>query len=408
MKQFLSFAVAIIMLLMQLGLAAAFAEQAPATPTEELPLTQTLPSGVLEDGTLDGDIVKQWVDAYLAENHWDSPGCQMAIGYWYSGDDEAWYYNADEWIGGVNWYKLPLCMYYAERLKRGEIAMDTIVTGITLEYAMTTTLENSSGPSIYSLVTDLAEKESKSYTDLGKQYADLPEDYYASEYYNNAYTARLMMEITKTLYHGGEERFPHILESMKKSQPEDLFKRDWNVRTAWECAQTHTADWGGEGDDLIHCTGILYTPTPVVLTVMTRNIWDLDIIGGVAGHFANLAVEMHNRQQAWGSVVSGTADTVEATPAGDATAGTESVSGNPERDNTAAMNEPVPADGGPDTDNMPLPTEAPAPNTAPTPAEAGQADARRNTPLHLIVLLLVLLLLIAAEAVFAVRRRRTK
>ena len=31
--------------------------------------------------------------------------------------DETWFYNADEWLGCVNWYKLPLCMYYAEKLK---------------------------------------------------------------------------------------------------------------------------------------------------------------------------------------------------------------------------------------------------------------------------------------------------
>ena len=399
MKQFLSLLLAFVLILSaQMGVLTARAEQTPAEPTEELPLTQTLPSGVREDGTLDGDIVKQWVDAYLTENHWDSPGCQMAIAYWYSGDDESWYYNADEWIGGVNWYKLPLCMYYAEKLKRGEIAMDTVVTGITLEYAMTTTLENSSGPSIYSLVTDLAEKDGKSYTDLGKEYADLPESYYTSEYYNNAFTARLMMEITKTLFRGGDERFPHILESMKKSQPEDLFKRDWNVRTAWECAQTHTADWGGEGDDLIHCTGIFYTPTPVVLTVMTRNIWDLDIIGGVAGHFANLAVEMHTRQQARGSIEAVTADTAETVPDEEAETETASVSENPESESTAAMNEPVPTGEVPSTDSVQVPPEA--------PAEAAPAAAGRNTAVPLVVLVFILLLLVAAEVALVVMRRR--
>ena len=86
MKQFLSLLLAFVLILSaQMGVLTARAEQTPAEPTEELPLTQTLPSGVREDGTLDGDIVKQWVDAYLTENHWDSPGCQMAIAYWYSG-----------------------------------------------------------------------------------------------------------------------------------------------------------------------------------------------------------------------------------------------------------------------------------------------------------------------------------
>ena len=203
--------VLVLALSMQAGNLTAFAEQTPAptpTPTEVLPLTETLPSPVLEDGHFDGDLLKQWVDAYLEENYWNHPGCEMAIAYWYSGTDETWFYNADDWIGCVNWYKLPLCMYYAEKLKSGEMTKETVVTGITLEYAMSTLLEHSSGPSLYSLVTDLAEREGLSYTDVAKQYADLPESYFTSEYYNDAYTARLMMEITKTLFEGGEDRFP--------------------------------------------------------------------------------------------------------------------------------------------------------------------------------------------------------
>ena len=297
MDRFLSIMLALVLAFsMQAGNLTAFAEQAPA-PTENLPLTQTLPSPVLEDGHFDGEILKQWVDAYLEENYWNHPGCEMAIAYWYSGTDETWFYNADEWIGCVNWYKLPVCMHYAEKLKSGELTKESVVTGITLEYAMSTLLEHSSGPSLYSLVTDLSDREGLSYTDVAKQYAgDLPESYFTSEYYNNAYTARLMMEITKTLFKGGEDRFPFVLEHMKKSQPYDMFKRDWNIQSKWEVAQTHAADWGGEGDDLIHCTAIFYTPTPAILTIMTKNIWDLDIMGGVAGHFFNLTEELDLKQ----------------------------------------------------------------------------------------------------------------
>lgn len=324
--------VLVLALSMQAGNLTAFAEQTPAptpTPTEVLPLTETLPSPVLEDGHFDGDLLKQWVDAYLEENYWNHPGCEMAIAYWYSGTDETWFYNADDWIGCVNWYKLPLCMYYAEKLKSGEMTKETVVTGITLEYAMSTLLEHSSGPSLYSLVTDLAEREGLSYTDVAKQYADLPESYFTSEYYNNAYTARLMMEITKTLFEGGEDRFPFVLEHMKKSQPYDMFKRDWNIQTKWEVAQTHAADWGGEGDDLIHCTAIFYTPTPAVLTIMTKNIWDLDIMGGVAGHFFNLTEALDLKQHperaaelaaAAAAKAAGTSDTAQTAADGQNTA----------------------------------------------------------------------------------------
>ena len=380
---------------MQAGNLTALAEQTPAptpTPTEGLPLTETLPSPVLEDGHFDGDLLKQWVDAYLEENYWNHPGCEMAIAYWYSGTDETWFYNADDWIGCVNWYKLPLCMYYAEKLKSGEMTKETVVTGITLEYAMSTLLEHSSGPSLYSLVTDLAEREGLSYTDVAKQYADLPESYFTSEYYNNAYTARLMMEITKTLFEGGEDRFPFVLEHMKKSQPYDMFKRDWNIQTKWEVAQTHAADWGGEGDDLIHCTAIFYTPTPAILTIMTKNIWDLDIMGGVAGHFFVLTealdLKQHPEREA------GPATTVPPTAEAEPTAETRPIiQPSPETQEQSVI-EPQP---------VVLPAEE-TPAAAGT--ETGQVVNSAPSPVPILIVLFILLVLIAICSILLIIHNR--
>ena len=458
--------VLVLALSMQAGNLTAFAEQTPAptpTPTEVLPLTETLPPPMLEDGHFDGDLLKQWVDAYLEENYWNHPGCEMAIAYWYSGTDETWFYNADDWIGCVNWYKLPLCMYYAEKLKSGEMTKETVVTGITLEYAMSTLLEHSSGPSLYSLVTDLADREGLSYTDVAKQYADLPESYFTSEYYNNAYTARLMMEITKTLFEGGEDRFPFVLEHMKKSQPYDMFKRDWNIQTKWEVAQTHAADWGGEGDDLIHCTAIFYTPTPAVLTIMTKNIWDLDIMGGVAGHFFVLTEALDQRQhperaaelaaaaaaEAAGTSADGlaTADTQTtangetvadtqstetagtAATAGEgaagtqtaapvATAGIETSATTGETQQTGNTPEPVitpPAatvqatDGGEPAPETPLivqPTSETQPAEAQVTTPDGNTGVKQSSPIPILIVLFILLVLIAICSVLLVIHNR--
>ena len=106
-----------------------------------------------------------------------------------------------------------------------------------------------------------------------------------------------MMEVTKTLYQGGDERFPNVLEYMKQSQPWDMFKRDENIRVNLNASQTHAASWGDGAGDYIHCTGVIYTPTPIVLTIMMKNISDLDILGGVAGHIAVMATELDARQQ---------------------------------------------------------------------------------------------------------------
>ena len=380
-----------LVLSMQEGHLTAFAEQAPA-PTEELPLTETLPSPVLEDGHFDGDLLKQWVDAYLEENYWNHPGCEMTIAYWYSGTDETWFYNADDWIGCVNWYKLPLCMYYAEKLKSGEMTKETVVTGITLEYAMSTVLEHSSGPSLYSLVTDLSDREGLSYTDVAKQYADLPESYFTGEYYNNAYTARLMMEITKTLFEGGEDRFPFVLEHMKKSQPYDMFKRDWNIQTKWEVAQTHAADWGGEGDDLIHCTAIFYTPTPAILTIMTKNIWDLDIMGGVAGHFFNLTEELELKQHP--EREAGPAATVQPTAEAEPTSESRPIiQPSPETQEQSVIE--------------PQPVVLPAEETPPAVGtETGQVVNSAPSPVPLLIVLFILLVLIAICSILLIIHNR--
>lgn len=84
---------------------------------------------------------------------------------------------------------------------------------------------------------------------------------------------------------------------MKESQPWGMFKQHEYIRVNLNASQTHAASWGDGAGDYIHCTGVSCTPTPTVLTVMTKNISDLDIIGGVAGHIALVATEMDARQQ---------------------------------------------------------------------------------------------------------------
>ena len=284
------FLVLAMMILTPAGALPAFAEESSegATPPPE----------ITEDGHIDAERLKQWVEDYLKTDHWDEPQCSMSIGLWYSGTDESWFYNPDEWMYGVNWSKLPISMVFAEKLANGELSNDSVITGLQLEYALQTVLENSSGSSFYSMVTYLDGNTVSNCAELVPQYAGLPDSYYTDEFYQQSYyTARIMMEVTKTLYQGGDERFPKVLEYMKKSQPWDMFNRDDYIRDVLHTSQTHAASWGDGAGDYIHCTGVIYTPTPIVLTVMMKNISDLDIMGGVAHHMAVLGVELDAKQK---------------------------------------------------------------------------------------------------------------
>ena len=291
------FMVVLMVILLLTGSFPACAEQ--NTEDDPLPSPQATPSvEVTEDGHIDAERLKQWVDDYLKADGWDAEQCAMSIGLWYPATDETWFYNPDEWMYGVNWSKLPISMVFAEKLANGELTNDTVITGITLEYALQTVLESSSGPSFYSMVTYLGGDTVSNCAELVPQYAGLPDSYYTDDFYQRSYyTARIMMEVTKTLYQGGDERFPNVLEYMKQSQPWDMFKRDENIRVNLNASQTHAASWGDGAGDYIHCTGVIYTPTPIVLTIMMKNISDLDILGGVAGHIAVMATELDARQQ---------------------------------------------------------------------------------------------------------------
>ena len=289
------FLVLVMVILTPIGALSAYADEdtEEASPSPE----PTPPVEITEDGHIDGDLLKQWVDAYLKADHWDEPQCSMSIALWYTGSDETWFYNPDEWMYGVNWSKLPVSMYFAEKLASGELTNDTVITGITLEYALQTVLENSSGPSFYSMVTYLDGNTVSNCAEVVPQYAGLPDSYYTDDFYQKSYyTARIMFEVTKTLYQGGDERFPNVLKYMKESQPWDMFNRDDDIRNNWHPAQTHAAYWGDGAGDYIHCTGMIYTPTPIVLTIMMKNIADLDIMGGVAHHIAVLAKKLDARQ----------------------------------------------------------------------------------------------------------------
>ena len=279
-------------------------------------IPELLPAPAADGHLIDGDALKLFFDNYLHENYCDGEDQCLSIAVWCPDTDEYWYYNPDVWMYGVNWYRLPVSMYLAEKVSKGELTMDTVVNGITLEYAITTALAATSNPSSSSMVIYLGGNMTTNCADLTKGLSNMPDSYFVDEYYQeNAYTARLMLEITKTLYLGGEERFPLVEESMKEAMPEDFFKRDWNVGHDYVIAQTNAAYWGDGAGDRVHCTGILYTPTPIVLTVMMKNIADMDIMGGVAWRFAHLGAALGERLQAQASVP---AETAAAAPAAEA------------------------------------------------------------------------------------------
>lgn len=374
---------------------------------------ELLPAPAADGHMIDGDTLKQFFDNYLHENYCDGEDQCLSIALWVPDTDEYWFYNPDVWMYGVNWYRLPVSMYLAEKVSKGELTMDTVVNGITLEYAITTALAATSNPSASSMVLYLGGNMTTNCADLTKGLSNMPDSYFVDEYYQeNAYTARLMLEITKTLYLGGEERFPLVEESMKEAMPEDFFKRDWNVGHDYVIAQTNAAYWGDGAGDRVHCTGILYTPAPIVLTVMMKNIADMDIMGGVAWRFAHLGAALSERLQSQESVPAETAAAApaaeaaeaviqqdEAAIAAEAAADTVSEIAAPVESAPAAVSEiPSPSVETPEASVSPLPLQEAAPSSAP----------KSPFRFFLIGFLILFLIVVAAAVILIVREQRQR
>ena len=383
-------------------------------------IPELLPAPAADGHLIDGDALKLFFDNYLHENYCDGEDQCLSIAVWCPDTDEYWYYNPDVWMYGVNWYRLPVSMYLAEKVSKGELTMDTVVNGITLEYAINTALAATSNPSSSSMVIYLGGNMTTNCADLTKGLSNMPDSYFVDEYYQeNAYTARLMLEITKTLYLGGEERFPLVEESMKEAMPEDFFKRDWNVGHDYVIAQTNAAYWGDGAGDRVHCTGIIYTPTPIVLTVMMKNIADMDIMGGVAWRFAHLGAALGERLQAQASVP---AETAAAAPAAEASGAVIQQDGAAIAADTAAdvaadtsVEAPAAAEQAPSAQvsaavsELPSPSlEVPEESTQPLQESAPSSASRSPFRVFLIGFLILFLIVVAVAVILIVREQRQR
>ena len=392
-KKLLSLLFAVLMLVLtSAGIFPAYADK-----SADYSSAQATPSSaeVTEDGHIDANRLTQWVDAFLKADGWDAPQCAMSIGLWYPATDETWLYNPDEWMYGVNWSKLPVSMAFAEKLAKRELTEDTVITGITLKYALQTVLEDSSGPSFYSMLTYLGGNTVSNCAELVPQYTGLPDSYYTEDFYQKSYyTARIMMEVTKTLYQGGDERFPNVLEYMKQSQPWDMFKRDENIRVNLNASQTHAASWGDGAGDYIHCTGVIYTPAPIVLTIMMKNISDLDIMGGVAGHIAVMATELDARQKQLNSLAEQNAAPASVAAADENTPDDSPISDSISEQKSAENNPPADIPQGAEALINTTVAESPGQQTEPE-----KADSSQSPRLWLIVVSTLILLSMIAIAV---------
>lgn len=231
------------------------------------------------NGVIDPAALQQLVDDFVAERGLNPKN--FSVGYAYTATGEEWYYNPDTWYYPASMYKVPLMMMLAEKVAAGELQQDSDLGGYSVALAEEYIISYSNNDYAHLVRHYLGGDEV--WREHAKSYATLePEDYHP-DYMDYCYfSPRYITQVVKTLYNESE-RFPNIIESMLVARPTHDFRLSEHMNNTYDIAQKYGSYADDLGDSWNHNTGIIYTPSPFVLTVMTRNVQNYEkVISDVA------------------------------------------------------------------------------------------------------------------------------
>ena len=274
---------------------------APAAFADE-PLAS---EGMEDSGLIDAAALNSWMEEYVVQNGLNGDYQVFSVGFCYTGTGDFWFWNADQWMYSASLYKVPVSMLLAEKEAAGELTQDTVIANQyasgTLAHLESTALTFSNNDSGHALVEYMGGSYAGKCADQIVKFTSLPESYFTSDDFNNLsyYTARLMTHVMKTLYDGGEEAFPHVIEYLLDAQPDDYYNSDSGLKGSYAIAQKYGAFVEQNGNNNNHCAAIIYTPTPVIVVVMTKNVGDYQRrIAEVGSHLAGYALELDEKKAA--------------------------------------------------------------------------------------------------------------
>lgn len=220
------------------------------------------------EGVLDPTAMQKLVEDFIAERGIKSEN--FSIGYVYTETGEEWYYNGDTWYYPASMYKVPLMMQLAEKVAAGELTQDSDLGGYTVARAEELIITYSNNDYAHYVRKYLGGDEV--WRQAAKGYAQLADSEYDPDYMDYCYfSPRYITQVVKTLYNE-PERFPNIIECMKAAEPTGHYRLSEQMRSDYDIAQKYGSYVDSFGDNFNHNTGIIYTPQPFILTVMTLNV----------------------------------------------------------------------------------------------------------------------------------------
>ena len=228
---------------------------------------------------IDPAAMEKLVEDYMTAHKMNKDN--ISVGYCYLDTGDAWYYNGDTWNFGAGVYYVPVMMLLAEWEHDGKLSRDSNLKGITLGDAERYVLVYSNNYYAHEMMHVIG--SDKEVREKYRSFSPQPEEYYDPDFYDYGYfSARVLTDMMTTLYNENE-RFPNIIECLKESDNGSYFHGA--MRGAYEVAQKYGNYIDKRNVEYNNTTGIIYTPHPFVLTVMTKNLgitqeimWDMAVI----------------------------------------------------------------------------------------------------------------------------------
>lgn len=215
---------------------------------------------------IDGTVLTSKIQKILDERNIDPK--KVSVGYYYSATGDSWYFNGDKWFYPASMYKVPLVMLLAEKVYNGELTQDGMVydgTVSEIEEHILTYSNNDWAHAIRKYLGGDAQWRADA-----KKFAQLKEEDYDSDYLDYCYfNNRYMTQVMTTLY-TQRERFPNVVECLLNAEPEGYYRI--TLGEQYEIAQKYGSFQDSRGVKFNHCTAIIYTPNPIVVTVMTSDV----------------------------------------------------------------------------------------------------------------------------------------
>ena len=183
-------------------------------------ISALLPAALAAPAEDDGDwdkIIADFLDKYEDRNK----SCSITLGYRNLVTGEEHFYKGGEYMVACSMYKVPLNMYFTEKVYNGEMDWDTEIGGVKYSDILEGSIVRSSNSKSELLINEIG-----TYDDYRRaicQYmGENPDTVDAKYYENNFFTAEQMIFCLRTLYKN-QERFPGLIDRMLEAEPDRFF-----------------------------------------------------------------------------------------------------------------------------------------------------------------------------------------